>query len=172
MAIFISYPISPETPISARGPIWKLPYHNLFIIHFSFWQVCLLVLVVGYMFCHLRHTSKLTGVFLSYVTWAYLQGLKWCRYHHSIYILRAIRAYKLLSGTVYCGHLFHFGIKVSLLNRSVCRAWHKLTDCLSTALRRDMYSAGLLHSTILLQSRLSCVDVWMSFEDNWRKLSH
>ena len=44
IVIFISYPISPETPISARGPsgwygclnliwgmIWKLPYYNLYV---------------------------------------------------------------------------------------------------------------------------------------------
>ena len=56
MAIFISFG---ETHISPRaegqrpdmgrgliwGMIWKLPYHNLFIIHFSFWQVCLFDIV-------------------------------------------------------------------------------------------------------------------------------
>ena len=62
MAIFISFPISTrDTYISpsAEGPradmcrglisgmIWKLPYHNLFIIHFSFWQICLSNIVCG-----------------------------------------------------------------------------------------------------------------------------
>ena len=51
MAIFISYPISiqdthirPLGYVCLRliwGMIWKLSYHNLFIIHFSFWQVYL-----------------------------------------------------------------------------------------------------------------------------------
>ena len=29
------------------GMVWKLPYHKLFIIHFSLWQVCLLDIVCG-----------------------------------------------------------------------------------------------------------------------------
>ena len=28
--------------------IWKLPYHNLFIIYFSVWQVCLFDIVYGF----------------------------------------------------------------------------------------------------------------------------
>ena len=62
MAIFILYPVSTrDTHINPRakhpranmglgliwGMIWKLPYHNLFIIHFSFWQVCLFDIVCG-----------------------------------------------------------------------------------------------------------------------------
>ena len=29
------------------GMIWKLPYHNLFLIHFSFWQICLFDTICG-----------------------------------------------------------------------------------------------------------------------------
>ena len=54
IAIFISYPISTQGPSGWYGSrvdlgtmIWKLPYHNLFIIHFSFWQVCLFDIVCG-----------------------------------------------------------------------------------------------------------------------------
>ena len=56
----------PETPISdwrlsvwygclrlIWGMIWKLPYHNLCIIHFSFWQVCLF---------DMQHKSPITHV--------------------------------------------------------------------------------------------------------------
>ena len=56
MTIFISYPISTRDTHIPRadmgqgliwGMIWKLAYHNLFIIHFSFWQVCLFDIVCG-----------------------------------------------------------------------------------------------------------------------------
>ena len=62
IAVFISYPMSTrDTHISPRavgprvdmgqgliwGMVWKLPYHDLFIKHFSFWQVCLLDIVCG-----------------------------------------------------------------------------------------------------------------------------